>query len=58
MGIHANLRRDPQCVLGNDHPDTLRFMNNLAVLYQSQGRYDEAEPLHLETLEVNGETRL
>ena len=27
-------------------------MNNLAVLYKDQGRYDEAEPLYLETLET------
>ena len=26
-------------------------MNNLATLYLNQGRYDEAEPLYLETLE-------
>ena len=39
-------------VLGDDHPDTLRSMNNLALLYGRQGRDDEAEPLHLETLET------
>jgi tetratricopeptide (TPR) repeat protein len=27
-------------------------MNNLAILYRNQGRYDEAEPLYLETLEA------
>jgi hypothetical protein len=30
-------------ILGASHPDTLRSMNNLAVLYHSQGKYDEAE---------------
>ena len=39
-------------VLGDDHPDTLRSMNNLASLYNRQGRYDAAEPLYLETLET------
>ena len=39
-------------VLGDDHPETLTFMNNLASLYFAQGRYDEAEPLLLETLET------
>ena len=32
-------------VLGHEHPDTLQSVNNLAVLYQAQGRYGEAEPL-------------
>jgi tetratricopeptide (TPR) repeat protein len=27
-------------------------MNNLAYLYHSQGRYDEAEPLYVECLEL------
>ncbi|HET8948807.1 MAG TPA: tetratricopeptide repeat protein, partial [Candidatus Polarisedimenticolia bacterium] len=27
-------------------------MNNLALAYQSQGRYDEAEALHLQTLAI------
>src|ERR1039458_2340197 len=33
-------------VLGPEHPDTLSSVNNLATLYESQGRYAEAEPLH------------
>ena len=37
------LRRE---VLGDAHPDTLTSLNNLAALYESQGRYGEAEPLH------------
>jgi tetratricopeptide (TPR) repeat protein len=32
--------------LGNEHPDTLISMNNLANVYRSQGRYDEAEEHH------------
>jgi len=31
--------------LGAEHPDTLRSVNNLAVIYVAQGRYGEAEPL-------------
>ena len=27
-------------------------MNNMASLYMDQGRYDEAEPLHVEALEL------
>lgn len=30
---------------GPDHPGTLSCKNNLAVLYQTQGKYDRAEPL-------------
>mmetsp|Transcript_10632 Transcript_10632/g.14642 ORF Transcript_10632/g.14642 Transcript_10632/m.14642 type:complete len:93 (+) Transcript_10632:27-305(+) len=33
------------------HPDTLRFMANLAELYNHQGIYDKAEPLYAECLE-------
>ena len=40
-------------VRGDDHPDTHGSTNNLAVLYMSQGRYDEAEPLMLEVLETS-----
>ncbi len=32
-------------VLGPEHPDTLRSVNNLAVLYRNQGKYEQAEPL-------------
>ena len=37
--------------LGQEHPDTLMSMNNLAILYYGQGRYAEAEPLYLESLD-------
>ncbi len=30
-------------VLGDDHPDTLISINNLATLYENQGRWAEAE---------------
>ena len=32
-------------VLGQDHPDTLTSMANLASTYRSQGRWKEAEEL-------------
>ena len=38
--------------LGEEHPDTLKSMYNLAILYGQQGRYDEAEPLQLKTLQI------
>jgi len=31
---------------GPDHPDIAQSLNNLAVLYKTQGRYAEAEPLY------------
>jgi hypothetical protein len=37
---------------GPDHPDTLTSMNNLAVLYQTRGKYDEAQTLCQQVLEV------
>ena len=36
--------------LGLEHPDTLQSMNNLALLYQHQGKYADAEPLYKEAL--------
>jgi serine/threonine protein kinase len=42
-----NLRR---AQLGDDHPDTLASMNNLAMAYQDGGRFDKAIPVLEETL--------
>ncbi|MGB7249260.1 MAG: tetratricopeptide repeat protein, partial [Phormidesmis sp.] len=38
--------------LGDRHPDTATGLNNLAALYESQGRYGEAEPLYVQALEI------
>ncbi|HEY9641635.1 MAG TPA: tetratricopeptide repeat protein [Coleofasciculaceae cyanobacterium] len=38
--------------LGADHPDTARSLNNLAALYESTGRYSEAEPLYLRAVVI------
>jgi tetratricopeptide (TPR) repeat protein len=35
-----------------DHPDVADSLNNLALLYDSQGRYSEAEPLLFDALEM------
>ena len=32
-------------VLGAEHPDTASSLNNLAILYAKQGKYEKAEPL-------------
>ena len=37
-------------ILGSDHPDTLMSMSNLAVLYDNQDKFNEAEPLYKECL--------
>ncbi len=38
--------------LGATHPDTASSLNNLANLYQSMGRYSEAEPLYARSLAI------
>ncbi|NET69787.1 MAG: CHAT domain-containing protein [Sphaerospermopsis sp. SIO1G2] len=39
-------------LLGDEHPQVATSMNNLALLYSSQGRYAEAEPLYRQALEM------
>ncbi len=39
-------------ILGEDHPDIANSMADLAMVYLGQGRYDEAEPLCLGSLET------
>ena len=41
-----------QELLGDLHPDVATSLNNLAGLYRSQGRYEEAEPLYQEALAI------
>ncbi len=41
--------------LGANHPDTATGLNNLAGLYEKQGRYGEAEPLLLRALAITEE---
>ena len=38
--------------LGPDHPDVAQNLNNLAMLYDSQGLYEEAEPLYQRALAI------
>ena len=38
--------------LGPAHPDVAASLNNLAALYDAQGRYAEAEPLHQRSLAI------
>ena len=39
--------------LGPDHPDTAMSLNNLALLYATQAKYDLAEPLYKRALAIN-----
>ncbi|MFM7437163.1 MAG: tetratricopeptide repeat protein, partial [Snowella sp.] len=36
-----------------NHPDLATYLNNLAGLYYSQGKYNEAESLYLEALAIS-----
>ncbi len=37
---------------GCDHPDTALSLNNLAGLYRTMGRYEDAEPLYTRSLQI------
>jgi tetratricopeptide (TPR) repeat protein len=39
-------------LLGENHPDVSSSLNGLAKLYNSQGKYEEAEPLYLQALAI------
>ena len=39
-------------VLGPEHPGLSIDLNNLALLYQNQGKYGEAEPLYRRSLGI------
>ena len=39
-------------LLGAEHPSVATSLNNLAGLYESQGRYTEAEPLYIKALDM------
>ncbi|WP_339376807.1 tetratricopeptide repeat protein [Nostoc sp. 106C] len=41
-----------RCLLGEEHLDVANSLNNLAGLYNSQGRYSEAQPLLQQALEI------
>ena len=39
-------------LLGEEHPDVAQSLTNLAAFYNSQGRYEEAEPLLLQAVQI------
>jgi tetratricopeptide (TPR) repeat protein len=42
-----------EVVEGVDHPSTATCLNNLALIYDDQGKYDEAEPLYQRALAID-----
>lgn len=42
----------PFQVLGKDHPDVAKQLNNLALLCQNQGKYEEVEYYYCRALEI------
>ena len=49
--IRLELPCPGQAKLGQDHPQTLSSLNNLAGLLQAQGHLEEAQPLYRQALE-------
>lgn len=43
-------------VLGKDHPDVAKQLNNLALLCQNQGKYEEVERYYQRALEIYEKT--
>src|SRR2546426_434530 len=43
-------------LLGPEHPNVAKSLNNLARLYYEQGRYAEAEPLYQRALKIGEKT--
>lgn len=39
-------------MLGHDHPDVAKQLNNLALICQNQGMYDEVEKYYRRALEI------
>ena len=39
-------------MLGKEHPETLGIMNNLAIVLGNQGKYEQAEEIHRQTLKL------
>ncbi|KAL8815792.1 MAG: hypothetical protein Q9223_005111 [Gallowayella weberi] len=51
--LEVQVMETSQRVLGEEHPDTLTSMANLASTYRNQGRWKEAEELEVQVLEIS-----
>ncbi|RYP39568.1 hypothetical protein DL766_000390 [Monosporascus sp. MC13-8B] len=49
----TNMNNLAQAVLGKEHPFTLTNMNNLAGVLDRQGKYDEAEQMQRQALQLS-----
>ena len=45
-------------LLGAEHPDTLSSMVDLARIYQSQGRWNEADQLEVQVIDIRSSQNL
>jgi hypothetical protein len=50
-GVWSGGDGEAKQVLGDDHPDTLSSMGNLASTYRNQGRWKDAEVLEVVVME-------
>jgi tetratricopeptide (TPR) repeat protein len=50
--LHVQVMQTRKRVLGDDHPDTLISMVNLALTYSNQGRWKEAEELEVQVMQT------
>lgn len=50
--FHARLCPTTSQVLGTDHPDVAKQLNNLALLCQNQGKYQEVERYYERALHI------
>ncbi|MCJ1383790.1 hypothetical protein MMC17_006904 [Xylographa soralifera] len=50
--LNIQIKEIYQKVLGEEYPNTLTSINNLALIYQNQGRWKEAEELNIRTLKT------
>jgi primosomal replication protein N len=50
--MRCSKARNKAVTLSKEHPSTLDSMNNLANVLDSQGKYEEAEAMHQQTLQL------
>jgi hypothetical protein len=46
--MHEEVLKKDRTILGDDHPETLRIMNNLVLTYGQQGKMTDAAKTHEE----------
>ncbi|KAK4663369.1 hypothetical protein QC763_0097850 [Podospora pseudopauciseta] len=52
IGLLSKALQLREKVLGKEHPNTLTSMHNLAFVLRSQGKYEEAEQMHRQVLQL------